>query len=162
MGSRPDALEGLPPAPSNFFLRREVQQLEVLKRCSAFVTHGGANSMHEALAYGVPLAVVPIFGDQPTNADTVARIGAGVSFRNPLLTLSADSLSDSLGDIGGGLFLSTFRIAAQEASRSLAAADGVGGTADAVLDAARGAAAAKEAGAAPACQRAHLSPLGGP
>ncbi|CAE8721084.1 unnamed protein product [Polarella glacialis] len=71
-----DALEGLlHPVPSNFLVQATVPQLEVLKLCDAFVTHGGANSMHEALSFGVPLAVVPIFGDQPFNADSVARCG---------------------------------------------------------------------------------------
>jgi hypothetical protein len=154
-----EALEALPEPPSNMVVRESVPQLDLLPLCDAFVTHGGANSMHEALAFGVPLCVVPIFGDQPTNADTVARIGAGVSFRNPLLTLSGDSLSDALGDIGGGNTQSAFKIAAQQASERLAAADGVGGTVDAVLQVARraeAAASSKEAGAAPASQQSHI------
>ncbi|CAK0832571.1 unnamed protein product [Prorocentrum cordatum] len=160
-----DAMEALPEPPANTVVCESVPQVDLLPLCDAFVTHGGANSMHEALSFGVPLCVVPIFGDQPSNADTVARIGAGVSFRNPLLTLSGDSLSDALGDIGGGDFQSTFRVAAREASKRLAAADGVGGTADAVLGAAgardvarraEAGASAKEASAAPAGQQAHM------
>merc|ERR1712050_306223 len=74
-------------------------QLQILEHASVFVTHGGANSMHEALQLEVPLVVVPIFGDQPSNADAVARCGAGVSFRHPLRTLSEDALSISLKKI---------------------------------------------------------------
>lgn len=33
---------------------------EVLKRCHAFVTHGGNNSVHEALTFAVPMVVVPM------------------------------------------------------------------------------------------------------
>jgi len=154
-----EALAALPEPPSNVVVRESVPQVDLLPLCDAFVTHGGANSMHEALSFGVPLCVVPIFGDQPTNADTVARIGAGVSFRNPLLTLSGDSLSDALGEIGGGISESTFKIAAQEASNKLAAAGGVGGAVDAVLQVARqaeAAASAKGAIAAPASQQADV------
>jgi UDP:flavonoid glycosyltransferase YjiC (YdhE family) len=92
LGPMEDAPEGLPLTPANFLVRDAVPQIEVLRLCDAFVTHGGANGMHEALSLGVPMAVVPIFGDQPVNADTVARSGAGVSFRNPLSTLSTTSL----------------------------------------------------------------------
>ncbi|CAJ1340428.1 unnamed protein product, partial [Effrenium voratum] len=47
-GPQDDALEGVEDAPSNFVLRRAVQQLEVLPKCQAFITHKGANSVHEA------------------------------------------------------------------------------------------------------------------
>merc|ERR1712050_124437 len=60
VGPQEDALEGLPMAPANFILRDSVPQLEVLSLCHAFVTHGGANSVHEASNFGVPLVVVPL------------------------------------------------------------------------------------------------------
>lgn len=31
------------------------------------MTHGGLNSVHEALYYGVPMIGFPLFGDQPLN-----------------------------------------------------------------------------------------------
>ncbi|CAE8621855.1 unnamed protein product [Polarella glacialis] len=133
-----DALEGLlHPVPSNFLVQATVPQLEVLKLCDAFVTHGGANSMHEALSFGVPLAVVPIFGDQPFNADSVARCGAGVSFRNPLRTLDSSSLRSAVQSL---LQLETgnpYRSAALEVSKQLADAGGATAAAKAVLDVVR-------------------------
>merc|ERR1711957_1136919 len=69
LGAHEDSLENMPPTPSNFVLRDAVPQLEVLPLCDAFLTHAGANSMHEALSLGVPMVVVPVFGDQPVNAD---------------------------------------------------------------------------------------------
>eukprot|EP00438_Fugacium_kawagutii_P015525 Skav201966 [mRNA] locus=scaffold103:268394:269735:+ [translate_table: standard] len=89
-----DALEGL-TLPENFVAQDALPQLELLPKCHAFITHGGANSMHEALSFGVPLAVVPIFGDQPANADVVASTGAGVSFRFPQETLTVPALKEA-------------------------------------------------------------------
>ncbi len=66
------------PAPSNVSVRRFVPQTTVLGFTDVFVTHVGANSMHEALAQGVPLVCVPHFGDQPQNAERVIAQGAGV------------------------------------------------------------------------------------
>jgi UDP:flavonoid glycosyltransferase YjiC (YdhE family) len=43
----------------------------------AFVTHGGFNSVKEALGTGVPMVVVPITADQPYSAERCARLGVG-------------------------------------------------------------------------------------
>ncbi len=45
--------------PTNFIVRPYVPQLAVLQRADAFITHGGMNSVHEGLYYGVPEVVVP-------------------------------------------------------------------------------------------------------
>jgi MGT family glycosyltransferase len=52
--------------------------LALLPRLHAVVTHGGLNTVCEALAHGVPLVVAPIKSDQPINADQVVAAGAGV------------------------------------------------------------------------------------
>lgn len=54
-------------------------QLALLPRARAFVSHGGANSVMEALAHGVPSLVSPICNDQPHNARFVVEAGAGVA-----------------------------------------------------------------------------------
>ena len=51
----------------------------MLPLCDAFVTHGGMGSVMEALLHRVPLAVIPVFGDQIWNADRAgAARGAAV------------------------------------------------------------------------------------
>jgi UDP:flavonoid glycosyltransferase YjiC (YdhE family) len=42
------------------------------------LVHGGSGSTLAAMAAGMPLAVVPLFADQPENAQRVADIGAGL------------------------------------------------------------------------------------
>ncbi|MGW0583553.1 macrolide family glycosyltransferase [Streptomyces sp. NPDC002920] len=74
----PDALD---PLPANVLTRRFVPQPEVLSRAALFVTHGGMNSVNEAMYAGVPLLVVPQGADQPLVARRVVELGAGLSMR---------------------------------------------------------------------------------
>lgn len=64
--------------PANFIVRNYVPQLEILPRVDAFITHGGMNSVHEGLYYGVPEVVVPHQFEQMLNGKRVAQTGAGV------------------------------------------------------------------------------------
>ena len=56
------ALGDLPPNVRAF---AKVPQLTLLCRAALFVTHGGMNSVNEALYYGVPMIVLPFGLDQP-------------------------------------------------------------------------------------------------
>jgi zeaxanthin glucosyltransferase len=56
---------------------RYAPQRALLERAGVFVTHGGANSVMEAAACGVPMLVSPICNDQFHNAHFVARAGVG-------------------------------------------------------------------------------------
>ena len=51
--------------PSNVRVFAKVPQLTLLCRAALFVTHGGMNSVNEALYYGVPMIVFPFGLDQP-------------------------------------------------------------------------------------------------
>ena len=63
--------------PSNVHIYKVVPQLEVLKMADAFVTHGGMNSVSEALVYGTPMVVIPFVSDQPVNARCIEKLGVG-------------------------------------------------------------------------------------
>jgi len=65
-------------APANAIVRTWVPQVEILRRTSAFVTHGGMNSVQEALYYGVPMVLLPQAADQFWIASRTAELGAGV------------------------------------------------------------------------------------
>jgi MGT family glycosyltransferase len=71
-------MAALKNVPANFIVRRHVPQLEVLQRASLFITHGGMNSVNEALFFDVPLIVIPMSADQPIVASRVKELGAGI------------------------------------------------------------------------------------
>mmetsp|Transcript_27931 Transcript_27931/g.57954 ORF Transcript_27931/g.57954 Transcript_27931/m.57954 type:complete len:476 (+) Transcript_27931:33-1460(+) len=135
IGPQEDVLEGLPAVPPNFRLHKAVPQLDVLRRSSAFITHGGANSMHESLSLGVPMAVVPIFGDQPLNADSLEALGAAISFRQPLKSVTPEALAVALEKLmQPDRKRNPFRAATQSMTRKLQAAKSVPAATDALLE----------------------------
>jgi UDP:flavonoid glycosyltransferase YjiC (YdhE family) len=70
----------LDPLPPNAHAERWVPQAGVTPHADAVVCHGGYGSMLGSLAYGLPLALLPLFGgDQWHNARRVAQVGAGVA-----------------------------------------------------------------------------------
>jgi len=65
--------------PDSVHIERWIPQPDVMPHAAAMVGHGGSGSTLMAMAAGVPLAVVPLFADQPYNARRVAQIGAGIA-----------------------------------------------------------------------------------
>jgi UDP:flavonoid glycosyltransferase YjiC (YdhE family) len=77
LGTEVDPAE-LGPTPPSVHVEPWVPQNAVMPHAAAMVGHGGSGSTLMAMAAGMPLAVVPLFADQPHNADRVAALGAGV------------------------------------------------------------------------------------
>lgn len=71
------SIHKLRSVPENCKIYNEVPQLSVLRQADIFVTHGGMNSISEALVYGVPMVVIPFMSDQPTNARRIEELGLG-------------------------------------------------------------------------------------
>ena len=61
--------------PPNVRIERYLPQTLLLPRSALFVTHGGFNSVKEALSVGIPMVVVPVAGDQPYSAERCAALG---------------------------------------------------------------------------------------
>jgi len=72
--------------PENFVIVEYAPQLEILKSADLFITHGGFNSVSEALIYGVPMIVVPMVNDQYMTAKRVAEVGAGIVMKMEEIT----------------------------------------------------------------------------
>ncbi|NJQ15272.1 glycosyltransferase [Streptomyces bohaiensis] len=76
------ATAGIPVDPTlagdNVHVVDHFPQPELLQCAQLFLTHGGYNSIRESLRAGVPMAVLPLFGDQEHNANRTAELGVGL------------------------------------------------------------------------------------
>ncbi|MGG4220199.1 macrolide family glycosyltransferase [Paenibacillus jamilae] len=79
-------ISDLGKVPENFIVKNDVPQTDILQYTKLFITHGGMNSVHEGLYYGVPLIVIPQSADQPIIAGRVANMGAGIKLQMESLT----------------------------------------------------------------------------
>lgn len=109
--------------PDNFLVFNYVPQLEVLQCVDAFITHGGMNSVHEGLYYGVPEIAVPHHFEQLLNGKRVAQTGAGILLgdKRPYGRVTAEELRQSLDEI---LHNPQYRQNAERIGRTLKEAGG--------------------------------------
>jgi UDP:flavonoid glycosyltransferase YjiC (YdhE family) len=64
--------------PPHIAMAAFVPQALILKHCSAVVSHTGSGTMLGALGDGLPQVCLPMGADQFSNADQIARTGAGI------------------------------------------------------------------------------------
>lgn len=109
-------LETLGALPANVHVERFVPQDEVMPHAAVVLCHGGSGTVLGALAAGAPLVVMPMFADQPFNAERVAAAGAGLAL--PRARANVETLRAALTRVLDG---AEFRAAAQATARELAA-----------------------------------------
>lgn len=84
--------------PENIKVYPRVNQMEVLSRADAFLTHCGMNSVSESLYMGVPLIMFPSTGEQKAVAKRTYELGAGVFLGNTEPQTIYDSIMTVLND----------------------------------------------------------------
>uniref|UniRef100_A0A8C8UBA6 UDP-glucuronosyltransferase n=1 Tax=Peromyscus maniculatus bairdii TaxID=230844 RepID=A0A8C8UBA6_PERMB len=88
------------PRPSNLakntILVKWLPQNDLLghPKARAFITHSGSHGIYEGICNGVPMVMMPLFGDQMDNAKRMETRGAGVSLN--VLEMTADDLENAL------------------------------------------------------------------
>lgn len=119
----PEEFRNVPP---HVEIRRFVPQDAVLSKASAVVFHGGSGTLTGAFAAGVPMVVVPLFADQPWNAERVEKAGLGVSVtdRQP------DVLREAIQSV---LQSPAMKAKASEVAREVADMPGLDAALDAIL-----------------------------
>ena len=96
-GPRADEFE----LAENMWGEARVPQTSIIPQVDLVITHGGNNTTTEAVHFGKPMIVLPLFWDQYDNAQRVAELGFGVRldtyrFEDEELTGAIERL---LGDV---------------------------------------------------------------
>jgi UDP:flavonoid glycosyltransferase YjiC (YdhE family) len=74
------------PLPKNVRVARYIPHSLLLSRCDAIITHAGAGTLIASIGAGLPMVMVPLFGDQLPNAERAADAGAGIVLDQASLT----------------------------------------------------------------------------
>ncbi|MBQ9960976.1 MAG: glucosyltransferase [Firmicutes bacterium] len=109
--------------PDNFIVADHVDQMAVLEKADAFLTHCGMNSTSEALYFEVPLVMYPQQSEQGGVAARVEELGAG----KMLPDIEPDTIRETIEDV---LSHASYKKAAARISGSFKKCSGVKGAAD--------------------------------
>jgi UDP:flavonoid glycosyltransferase YjiC (YdhE family) len=120
MGPRHDELT----LGANMWGAEFVPQTTLLPMVDLVITHGGNNTTTEAMHFGKPMVLLPIFWDQHDNAQRVHERGYGV--RLDTYRYTDDEMVQALRDMS----TPEVRARAEAAGRRIRAADGVRRAAD--------------------------------
>ncbi|NP_001265679.1 UDP glucuronosyltransferase 1 family, polypeptide A6 precursor [Sus scrofa] len=91
------------PAPPNLAkntkLVKWLPQNDLLghPKARAFITHSGSHGIYEGICNGVPMVMMPLFGDQMDNAKRMETRGAGVTLN--VLEMTSKDLENALNTV---------------------------------------------------------------
>uniref|UniRef100_A0A8C1JKU0 glucuronosyltransferase n=1 Tax=Cyprinus carpio TaxID=7962 RepID=A0A8C1JKU0_CYPCA len=85
--------------PENVKLMKWLPQNDLLgnPKAKAFITHGGTHGIYEGICHGVPMVMLPLFGDQDDNVHRVATRGVGVVLS--IHDITTETLVDALNTV---------------------------------------------------------------
>lgn len=109
--------------PENVEVYQMVDQIAVLEKADAFLTHCGMNSVSEALYFGVPLVMLPQTAEQGGVAERVSQLGAGIRLQKA----TAKAIREAMETICREPF---YRERAQAIRRGFLSSSGAKGAAD--------------------------------
>lgn len=116
-------LEDFGGLPENIQVFPSVDQIAVLQKADAFLTHCGMNSASEALYFGVPLVMLPQTSEQGAVAERTAQLGGGIKLEKTDAKTIRSAVEQVLSD-------PRFREAAGSISEGFRRCPGARGAAD--------------------------------
>ena len=122
----PESLRGL---AGDAIVVKDLPQLEILKRSTIVISHGGLNTALETLREGKPMIVIPRAFDQPAVAARLERCGVAVAL--PAKKLTAGKIRSALVTL---LSQPGYRDAAMEMKAAVRGSRGLVHAADVIED----------------------------
>ncbi|XP_017858671.1 PREDICTED: UDP-glucuronosyltransferase 2B9 [Drosophila arizonae] len=94
-----DDLDKLPGKSANILFKKWMPQDDILAHpnIKLFITHAGKGGVTESQYHGKPMLALPVFADQPGNADKLVESGYGLKL--DLLTLEVDEFKDAIKEL---------------------------------------------------------------
>ena len=80
--------------PDNWKVVKHLNQFELLKCVDAFVSHGGVNSVREAIHWGVPIIVLPTEGDTLCTAEDIKENSLGIVLNIDKIHLTGKAIEE--------------------------------------------------------------------
>jgi zeaxanthin glucosyltransferase len=96
LGGRFDP-EMFPDLPGDPLVTKYAPQLELIQLATMVITHGGPNTVFEALMQGKPMVAIPLAHDQPAVAARLARLGIAEVL--PVMRLSAEKIQRAVSNV---------------------------------------------------------------
>ncbi|XP_070133110.1 UDP-glucosyltransferase 2-like [Drosophila bipectinata] len=92
-------LDNKPGNASNIYFGKWLPQDDILAhhKTKLFITHAGKGSVAEAQFHGVPMVALPLFADQPSNSEILAKSGFGRWL--DVLTLTEEKFKEAILDV---------------------------------------------------------------
>ena len=112
--------------PANISVHAHVDQIAVLAKADAFLSHCGMNSVNESLYYGVPLVMYPQTSEQGGVANRVIQVGAGIMLEKTSPEAISQAVESVLSD-------NAYRDGALAISKGFKECSGAKGAADKIL-----------------------------
>ena len=111
----------------NVFVHSTVDQIAVLEKADAFLTHCGMNSASEGLYFGVPLVMLPQTSEQGGVAARVEQLGAGLRLKKTTPEAIRSTLETVMND-------PSYRDNVKKIAESFRASGGAKAAADCIED----------------------------
>ena len=112
--------------PENISVHSHVDQIAVLAKADAFLSHCGMNSVNESLYYEVPLVMYPQTSEQGGVANRVTQVGAGLMLEKATSEAIREAVEKVLND-------TSYRNGAAAISEGFKNCSGAKGAADKIL-----------------------------
>lgn len=82
--------------PGNIVVKNHVDQLNVLSKADLFITHGGMNSINEALYHKVKMIIIPQAVDQYLTAQQLSNLKLAVYYKKKMVDEKIVSVIEEL------------------------------------------------------------------